>query len=514
MEKLKLTAGPGIKPVVLFSALVLCIIVVLAVIGYNYLTFRNFLMLDAATRSGRMSLRTQSQNLERNIYQLEHRMILDIASGYHDTITAGDLASYSAKHPIASNICVYNGADVSCSGEEVKSWLEDRLKKDAGLLNLVPLTLYHFAGYLDKDKPVQAGATLISGAEQGKAPLVLLYTLDLDYINDVLMPESIDTKNPFLAGNTFILSAPLTDEEKNDRNKLYIEYGFRDILPFWMVSSYINAADMKHRARIEIVNYMGFIALLVLLTLASSYFIWKQMQQENELSKVKSQMMSHVSHELKTPLSLIRMYSETLMLGRVNGGKSMNYYQTILSECDRLHLLINNTLDISSIEKGMKEYNFTKGDISAVVGDMVSSYEAYIKGHGFGFHADISSDIPDLLFDRQAVNQIVGNLLDNAMKFSPDEKYIDVRMHMDSGRVKLTVTDHGIGIEEDQLDNIFKPYHRLSERYRGSGLGLSLVKHSVEAHHGTISVSSMPGGGSRFTVTLPVYREERDVVKG
>jgi signal transduction histidine kinase len=80
--------------------------------------------------------------------------------------------------------------------------------------------------------------------------------------------------------------------------------------------------------------------------------------------------------------------------------------------------------------------------------------------------------------------------------------------------VKLTVTDHGIGIAEDQLDNIFKPYHRLSERYRGSGLGLSLVKHSVEAHRGTISVSSRAGEGSCFTVILPVYRGDRDVVKG
>jgi len=514
MYKIKFTADSALKPVLFFLALVFCIIIFLAVIGYNYLSFRNFLMLDAATRSGRMSLRAQSQNLERNIYKLEHRMILDVASSCPETLKTKDLIYFDQKYSIISNLCIYDDGKIQCNNNNISIWFKKRLASEPMLFNQTPLTLYHFADYKKKDKPVQAGAVLIEKEIPGKNPLILLYTLDLDYINNKLMPESIDTKNPFLAGSKFSLSKPLTEEQKSDRNRLYIEYGFRDILPFWMVNSYINAAEMKNSARIEIVNYMGFIFLLVLLTLASGYFIWKQMRQERELSKVKSQMMSHVSHELKTPLSLIRMYSETLMLGRVKGERSLNYYQTILSECDRLHLLINNILDISSIEKNMKEYNFAKGDIAVVVKDMVSSYEAYIKGHGFELFVNISNDLPELCFDRQAVNQIVGNLLDNAMKFSPHNKYIEVKLERISNLIRLTVTDHGIGMEKDQLETIFKPYQRLSERFRGSGLGLSLVKHSVEAHKGEISVSSIPGEGSTFTVTLPICKEKIYVAEG
>jgi two-component system phosphate regulon sensor histidine kinase PhoR len=259
----------------------------------------------------------------------------------------------------------------------------------------------------------------------------------------------------------------------------------------------------------EFIIYSGLIVLVLLLIVVSIYFIWMQMQQQQRISQVKSQMMSHVSHELKTPLSLIRMYTETLMLGRIGEqGKINQYHRIILSECDRLHLLINNTLDFSSIEKGMKEYNYSRGDINQAMQEIITSYAYYLEEHGFAFQAEIDPEIPPFLFDRIAMMQIVGNLLDNAMKFSPEKKDIRLYLRQQDNRVVLQVSDQGVGIPEEKIETIFQPYHRLSNRFRGSGIGLALVRHAVLAHHGTIEVKSEAGKGSTFTVTFPVDAEE------
>ncbi len=501
------------KPFFMVFCLVLGTIIIFAGLGYYYLTYRNTLMRDAVRRSGRMSVRTQTQRLERELYSLEHRLILEVVSKNPETLTSTDLANIGKRHPLMDTICLASGERIWCDNETETPWFAEQLANEITSKTREPLILQHFASLQEDGLPRQAGYILLNKQNANESPLYLLFSLDLDFVNHILMPVVIDAKNPLLSGSEFTLGKPLPASAFQSRSRLYVEYGFQDILPFWTISSYIGTTGMRSRARMECVIYSGFIVLVILLTVLSSYFIWKQIHQERELSQVKSQMISHVSHELKTPLSLIRMYAETLMLGRIKEeGKTANYFQTILSECDRLHLLINNILDFSSIEKGVKEYNFTEANIGVVVADMVSSYEPYIRGQGFTFRAEIDRQLPRFFFDKLAVNQIVGNLLDNGMKFSPNKKHIELAVGQEGEQVRIIVTDCGIGMASEELSRIFTPYHRLSKRFRGSGLGLSLVQHAVRAHGGNIEVKSSLGEGSTFTVFLRVQKERADVV--
>ena len=489
---------------------------VFAGMGYHYLTYRNMLMQNAVVKSGQMSVRMFVDQLEEDIIALEKKMILEIAFQSTGGIENEPLAVIGAHYPLIDQLFVHEHDRVprATAGhdENLRNWLIRQLDKELARLSADALTLRHFSGTY-AGRPVQAGFIQLQKRTEAGADRFLVFTLDLDYIRNELLPENKRPVHRSLPGIT-VRDAAATGGGVAPTDPFTVEASFHDILPFWNISSRIDNLGMSERSRMELIIYSYIVLLVLLLIILSVYFIWKQVQHEQNLSQVKSQMISHVSHELKTPLSLIRMYTETLMLGRVAGQtKIRDYYRIILSECDHLHLLINNTLDFSSIEKGMKEYHFTRGNIVETVQNIMSHYSYYLKQHGFSFRVDIDDNIPPFDFDQLAMNQVIGNLLDNAMKFSPDEKKIHVRLLRKPDCLQLEITDHGIGIKAEALGRIFESYSRLSNRFRGSGIGLSLVKHAVEAHGGTVYALSREELGSTFVVTLPLP-EVGDAVQG
>jgi signal transduction histidine kinase len=484
--------------------------------GYYYLTYRNKLMQNAVVKSGRMTVGMLVRSLELDIISLENKMILEVALHPASRADSLQLDAIRRNNPIVDTLFVHIDRPAAKENEreaDLQGWLMQKVATQSAGSPPVPLALYHFSGVF-KETAVQAGFILLPPTP-GQKPTYLVFTLDLDFIRDELLQPTIK-KSARAFSKVTILDriGPLAMEHPGDNTALSVEASFATILPFWAVTADIDTRGMGKRARMELITYSGIIILVLLLIGVSIYFIWMQMQQERRISQVKSQMISHVSHELKTPLALIRMYTETLMLGRVaERAKTRQYYRIILSECDRLHLLINNTLDFSSIEKGVKEYNFGKGDINQAVQEIITSYGYYLQEHGFAFQADLDPHIAPFSFDRIALMQMVGNLLDNAMKFSPDTKSIRLSLRQRDDNVVLEVTDQGVGIQAEALQAIFQPYRRLSNRFRGSGIGLALVRHAVLAHHGTIDVKSTLDRGSTFTVTLPLSAGE-DAVEG
>ncbi|MGB7464250.1 MAG: HAMP domain-containing sensor histidine kinase, partial [Candidatus Acidiferrum sp.] len=214
-------------------------------------------------------------------------------------------------------------------------------------------------------------------------------------------------------------------------------------------------------------------------------------------------------HELRTPLALIRLYAETLELGRLSAKeKYQEYFRIIREESERLTALINNILDFSRIEAGRKEYEFRETDLAELVHSTLESYRFQMQQNGFAFEENISADIPPVNVDREAIARSLLNLVNNALKYSKDDKYIGVSLYRSNGSVNLEVRDHGIGIPAHEQEKIFEKFYRcgdpLVHNVKGSGLGLSLVRHIARAHGGDVSVESHPQKGSKFTIALPL----------
>jgi signal transduction histidine kinase len=196
-------------------------------------------------------------------------------------------------------------------------------------------------------------------------------------------------------------------------------------------------------------------------------------------------------------------------MGRLsNQEKYQQYYSIIRKESERLSALINNILDFSRIEAGRKEYDFRETDVAELVRNTLESYRYQIEQNGFAFQESIADNLPSLRVDREAIARSLLNLVNNALKYSQIEKYLGVKLYRDNGSVKLEVVDHGIGIPPGEQHKIFEKFYRVGDplvhNTKGSGLGLSLVRHIVQAHGGVISVESAPGKGSTFTIALPV----------
>jgi signal transduction histidine kinase len=259
------------------------------------------------------------------------------------------------------------------------------------------------------------------------------------------------------------------------------------------------------------ITRLAFMVLgaLSLLIGAGMIFAYRNVSSELALAKLKSDFVSNVSHELRTPLALIRLYAETLELGRISSvDKHQQYYEIIRKESERLTSLINNILDFSRIEAGKKEYSFRETDVADLVRSTLESYRFEIEQNGFQFEQKIDNNLPPLSVDREAIARSLLNLVSNAVKYSAGRKYLGVHLYRRNESVNLEVVDHGIGIPPKEQLKIFEKFYRVGDplvhNTKGSGLGLSLVRHIVQAHGGQVAVESAPGHGSKFIIILPV----------
>ena len=345
-----------------------------------------------------------------------------------------------------------------------------------------------------------------------------------------------DYLHQFLAGAVNTIMADITADPKHDSGpRPAIMLRFRDDTPLAASTGWGGGpAEMEHKTEgalphlvmsirlpgttIKAINERFFrtsyiiLGTLSVLLITGLFFTYRSVTKAMELAKLKSDIVSNVSHELRTPLALIRLYAETLELGRIpDEKKKLEYYRIVRKESERLTALINNILDFSRIEAGKKEYEFRETDLPALVRDTLDSYRYQIEQNGFKYEEHISNDIPPVKVDREAIARSLLNLVNNAIKYSSNEKYLAVSLYRQNGSVKLDVVDHGIGIPREEQAKIFDKFYRVCDpmqhETKGSGLGLSLVQHIVNAHGGEVSVESTPGKGSKFTMTLPFKPE-------
>lgn len=252
------------------------------------------------------------------------------------------------------------------------------------------------------------------------------------------------------------------------------------------------------------------LVLAALLTVI--WLVMRVARKEMALAELKSRFVADVSHELKTPLAVIRLYAETLQSGRIiEEEKRQEYYAIIARESERLTNLINNILDFARIEAGRKEYALKPTDVGLVVRECHEDYRAELERQGFQHHLTIAPDLPPVDADRDAVTQVLLNLMNNAVKYSGEDRYLAVEVTRDTRRgrhgVLISIHDRGIGVRPEDRAQLFEGFYRSADtRVRergGTGLGLALVKHIVDTHQGSIDVESRLVKGTTFRVFLP-----------
>jgi signal transduction histidine kinase len=266
------------------------------------------------------------------------------------------------------------------------------------------------------------------------------------------------------------------------------------------------------RGKLESSLYIFTLILVLSVTFFGAYLVWRDVRRELRLAAMRSQFVSSVSHELRTPLAAIRMFAETLRMGRTSGPEAeAEYLDTIVNESERLTRLLDNVLDFSKIERGERSYRRRPVSLAEVVRAAARTLHYPLSNQGFNLRLEIEDGLPTISADTDAIEQAVLNLLTNAMKYSGDSREIGLKLLRRDGNAVIQVTDHGVGIPAGEQARIFQKFYRIptpgNRQVPGTGLGLTLVDHIVRAHGGRVEVESAPGQGSTFSIVLPLEEQ-------
>jgi len=303
---------------------------------------------------------------------------------------------------------------------------------------------------------------------------------------------------------------PVYTSQPLDGARRILTVNFGEALPAWRVALYQPRGVSPEEAvqRQTMLFTAAFVLLLVVIVLGLGA-TYRVVRRESEMARLKSDFVANVSHDLKTPLSLIRMFAETLELGRVTDEAARReYYGVITRESERLTRLIDNVLDFSRIEGGRQRYDIFPSAVEPLIQEVLEAFRYPLVQQGFKVDVVIEPDLPEVPLDPAAIRQALANLVDNAIKYSGARRRLTVSARRAGAEVRIEVADEGIGIPPAEVQRIFEKFYRVgrseTQGRRGSGVGLALVKHIAEAHGGRVSVSSRHDSGSRFTLHLPL----------
>ncbi|HVU01447.1 MAG TPA: HAMP domain-containing sensor histidine kinase [Polyangiaceae bacterium] len=286
---------------------------------------------------------------------------------------------------------------------------------------------------------------------------------------------------------------------------------FQTTLYKWRVNvSLLSAEELAANAARRRVLEMLLVGLSGLVVLAGMVTVLLAANRERKLSELKSDFVANVSHELKTPLSLVRMFAELLQSGRVdNDEKRKQYLQIILSESERLSALIENVLDFAKVERGKAGYDFTDAALPEVVARAVEACKVRAEREQVELEFQAEPGLPHVRVDERAIEIAVINLVDNALKYAKDGNRVRISVRRRDRVLEIAVSDEGAGIAADDRKRIFERFvrGRGTKQIRGSGIGLALVKHIAAAHGGDAWVEPAEPRGSRFVFTVRIGRK-------
>jgi signal transduction histidine kinase len=335
----------------------------------------------------------------------------------------------------------------------------------------------------------------------------LLQNLDRDLQSEICLALLDDTAKPVA------LSHP---EYRGAWKHPFVASEVGEALPHWEVAAYLlDPARLSQSAQTLKLTLGLVIALLVVAIGVGSWLIVSDLNRQLTLARQKTDFVSNVSHELKTPLTSIRMFSELLAEGRVSDpAKQRSYLDIITAEAARLTRLINNVLDFARMERGEKKYQFQPCDLERIVQETVEAYRPHLESNGFQLLFSPAPEPLPIRGDRDALAQVLVNLLSNAEKYGDSRKEITVELARQISPLPhavVRVLDRGLGVPRGSEERIFEQFYRahdaLNSGIQGSGLGLTLARQIARAHGGEIAYEPRDGGGSCFSLRLPVSTE-------
>jgi signal transduction histidine kinase len=254
--------------------------------------------------------------------------------------------------------------------------------------------------------------------------------------------------------------------------------------------------------------WLGGLAILAGLVISGTYVVGRAVSREHAVLRLQSDFVAAVSHEFRTPLTSLRQMSE-MLLDRPESPmeRRQSYYRALQRQTERLHRLVESLLDFGRMEAGTSPYRLQANEAGGLIRRVVEEFQVHPASRGHQVNLRVI-DAGWISVDRDALTNALWNLLDNAAKYSPDASTIDVEVTVDSRRLAIRVRDEGFGIPVHEQREIFRKFVRgerpKSEGIKGTGIGLAMVRHIVDAHGGTVSMESVPAGGSTFTIRLPL----------
>jgi signal transduction histidine kinase len=372
---------------------------------------------------------------------------------------------------------------------------------------------------------------ITQGQKQGLIPRFIEETLTLifwirdsegGFIGCVLDKDVLSSRIASLIGNMYTSTRILTildengrpllipdEQEKRDWRRPFVAREISERLPRWEVAAYLSDPNaIASRANLTTLLLWILVLFLFVAILSGGTYILNRIRGEMQLARQKTTFVANVSHELKTPLTSIRMFAEMLKERRQpNTEKQEKYLDLMVSETERLTRLINNVLDFTRMERGEQKYEKKRLDIALLCESLVESQRVRLEHNGFvvTFQNDLGEAF--VVGDEESLIQALLNLFSNAEKYSEETKRIDVEITRTEESVLINIKDQGTGIPPRDAKKIFKEFYRVDEsltsRVRGSGLGLPIALRIIRDHGGDIHYFPRDGGGSVFQIRLP-----------
>lgn len=347
-------------------------------------------------------------------------------------------------------------------------------------------------------------------------PIICFLTINLGSF----LANYVNPRIQSIAQNNFIISLinsqngnTLLSTEKNYKsNNIYDQQGQMWLLPQINIGISLKSLSISDMAQKRVTDNIVVIIIALIIIIAGAWFLFAGVKREVQLAQIKSEFIANVSHEIRTPLALISMYIETLEMGRIKTTEKITeYYNIIANETQRLNNIVNSILNFSRLENGKQKLKPEICDINFITQKVLDTYMFHIKNKNFELLFLQGQNLPPILCDPQTISDSIVNLIDNAIKYSADNKKIEIYTGIFKKYVFVEVKDYGIGISKKNQKLVFDKFYRvtnqnIANQVKGTGLGLSIVSQVVKMHKGKIILNSKPAQGSSFKICLPFIK--------